>query len=323
MPARGDFTHKTIAATQRLAVVVGVVHQRPVLEAETDGVVEIQYVGKTDIAVTGRVQLTDMLHAIACLELRPHAGAQAIADHLGHAVITVVFAGWLVEQVTTQLTDVAEGGRLESARIVPELAGAELAANGEARCPDNRRAPTHAKAGGVVQRQGAIQDVVRAHVQRDAAEADGSLGPAAVFHDAGLGQAGGAGGVDIEARVVEEDLRGAGRVVHRALAARSQQVDIPLRHQARRLIGDEPGSISRDGHLIAHRVIGGDQFRADNNGCRTHQVQAVHQSRLGLCGIEHRADAPQLGHRQHVQEQFGAVFDKQRHHVPLADALGL
>lgn len=197
------------------------------LQAEADGVVEIQHVGKPDIAVAGRVQLTDVFDAIPRLELRPYAGAQTIADHFGHAVIAVACTGRLVQQVTAQLTDIAKGGRLEFARIVPELARAELAADGKPRSPDNRRAPAHTQTGGVVERQGAIQNVVPAHVQRNAAKADGGFGPAAVFHDARFGQARGTGGVDIKAGVVEEDLRGAGGVVHRALGAGRQQVDVP------------------------------------------------------------------------------------------------
>ena len=56
---------------------------------------------------------------------------------------------------------------------------------------------------------------------------------------------------------------------------------------------------------------------------RVHQVQAVHQRALGLRGVDYGADATQLGHGQHIEQQFGAVFDKHRHHVTLAHALPL
>jgi len=123
-----------------------------------------------------------------------------------------------------------------------------------------------------------------------------------MLHDPGLGQAGGAGGVDIEARVIEEDLRGAGRILQRALGTDRHQVDITVGHLGGLLIGDEPGSISLDRDLITHGFIGGHQFRTDNNGHWAHQVQAVHQRRLGLRSVEHRADATQLGHGEHVQK---------------------
>src|SRR5471032_1486001 len=109
------------------------------LQAKADGVVEIQYVGEPDVAVTGGIQFADMLNAITLLELRPHAGTQAITDHLGHAVIEILSAGGLIEQVAAQLADIAQGGCVEFARIVPELASAEFTPDGKARSPDNRR----------------------------------------------------------------------------------------------------------------------------------------------------------------------------------------
>lgn len=144
-----------------------------------------------------------------------------------------------------------------------------------------------------------------------------------MLEDASLGQTGGAGGVDIEAWVVEVDLLAACGVIRRAVRTGSHQVDIARGHRRRRLFGNVPGALRINRHLPAHGVVGFGQLRADHNRHRVYQGQAVDQHCLGLRGVEHGADAADLGHRQHGQQQFGTVFNKQRDHIPLANALGL
>ncbi|MNF54342.1 hypothetical protein D3C84_357690 [compost metagenome] len=207
-----DLLHEALAVADRRATVVGVFDQLPGHQRKTDGVVKIQNVGEADVAVTGGIQFTYVVDPEALLELAPDAGAQTVADHLDHRVVTVVGAGRLINQITAQLTDVTDGGRPVFTHIVPELTGAEFAPNGKARRAIDRRTPAHAQPRGVVQRQGAIDDVPGTHVQRDHAEAGGRAHPATVLEHPSLGQPGRAGGVDIEARVVEVHLLAAERV---------------------------------------------------------------------------------------------------------------
>ena len=122
---------------------------------------------------------------------------------------------------------------------------------------------------------------------------------------------------------MEEHLRGTRRVVHRAFGTGGHQVDVAVGHPTARLIGHEPSALGRDLDLIAHCCVRAQQFGTDHNGNRLDQGQAVYQRPLSLRRVEHGADAAQLGHGQHVEQQLGAILDKQRHHVPLADALGL
>src|SRR3546814_12952885 len=91
-------------------------------------------------------------------------------------------------QITTQLTDIAQGGGPVTANVTPELAGAELAPDRKPRGAADRRPPAHAQTRGVVQRQRAIQNIRRLHVQGDQAETGGSAHPAPVAKHPGLGQ---------------------------------------------------------------------------------------------------------------------------------------
>ncbi|MNV96453.1 hypothetical protein D3C71_1914650 [compost metagenome] len=73
--------------------------QLPGHQGKAHGIVEIEDVGKADVAVAGGVQFADMLDREARLELAPCARTQTVADHLGHAVLAVVDTGRLVDQV--------------------------------------------------------------------------------------------------------------------------------------------------------------------------------------------------------------------------------
>ncbi len=169
-----------------------VLHQLPAHQRKPDGVVEIQDVGEADIAITGRIQLADVVDAETGLESRPGPGPQTVADHFLHTVVAVIGSDRLVDQVAAQLTDIPQRGRPVTAHVAPELAGAELAPNREPRGPTDRRAPAHAQACGVVQRQRAIHDIVGLHVQGDQAEAGGRAHPATMAKHPGLGQPSGA-----------------------------------------------------------------------------------------------------------------------------------
>ncbi len=296
-------------------------NQLPGHQGKTDGVVEIENVGETDVAVAGGVQLADVIDRKAGLELVPGAGPQAVADHFLHIVPAVVGAGRLIDQVAAQFADITDGGRPVLARIVPELTGAEFAADGEPAGTTDGRTPAHAKARGVVQRQSAIDDIVGAHVQGDHAEARRTAHPASVLEHARLGQPRGARGVNIKAGIIKENLPAAGRVVAAIVETDGHQVDETFRRDTRLargvLIGDEPGSVSLDRHPVTHSEVRRDQLLTDNDRRRRHQIHTVHQGVAGLGGIEQRTDCADLGHRQYGHQQFRAVLDEDRHHIPL------
>ncbi|MNS85364.1 hypothetical protein D3C72_1192270 [compost metagenome] len=141
----------------------------------------------------------------------------------------------------------------------------------------------------------------------------------------GLGQAGGAGGINVETRIVEEDLLAARRILAGGVGTGADQIDVPVGRNARMavgvLIGDKPGARCSDRYLIANRRIRRKQFFAHNNRHRRHQIHTVDKCVTRLRGVEQRADRADLGQRQNGHQQFRAVFDKHRDHVALADAL--
>ena len=306
LPSLPDPLHEAISVTGRRATFMGVLHQRPGLKGKANGVVEVEDIGEADIAIAGSVQFADMVDSEAIFERGPDPGTQTIADHLAHGVVRVVILLRLVHQIAAQFADITNGGRLEPARIIPELTGTELAPNRKTRSPAHRRAPAHIQAGSVIQRQGAINNVVRLHIQRDHAETTVGFHPATVLEDSGLGQTGGAGRVDIKARIIEVDALGGYRVFRGFLSADPRQIDVALRGlpciPAGVLIGDEEGFTRVDGDLGAHGIVNRHQLLADDNRQGFHQIQAVHQHTLSLRGVEHRAHAADFGHGQHMHQ---------------------
>ncbi|MNI14080.1 hypothetical protein D3C73_673310 [compost metagenome] len=324
--ALGHLAHETRGVAQRRAGVVVVGRQLPGHQGKPHGVVEIEHVGETDVAIAGGVQLADVLDRKARLERFPRAGAQAVADHLRDVVPVVIGARWLVDEVAAQLAHVANRRRAVGTYIAPELAGAELAADGEARCASDGRAPAHAQPGGVIQRQGAIDDVIGAHVQGDQAETRGTAHPAAMLEYASLGQPCRARGIDIETGVVEKNLLAAGGVVIKLVERGRHQVDVAIRRNARLapgvLVGDKPGACCGNGHPLANRFKRWHQLFTDNDCHGRHQIQAVNQGVTGLRGVEQGTDGTDLGHRQDGHQQFRPVLDEHRHPIAFADALG-
>ncbi|UQS89339.1 hypothetical protein M5C90_28635 [Pseudomonas chlororaphis subsp. piscium] len=71
LPAPGDLLHEARAVADRRTGVVGVLHQRPGRQGKAHGIVEVEHVGKANIAVAGGIQLTDMLYTETLFE-RPH-----------------------------------------------------------------------------------------------------------------------------------------------------------------------------------------------------------------------------------------------------------
>src|SRR5690606_32359735 len=119
---------------------------------------------------------------------------------------------WRVRKVATDLAHVLEDRDPVLPHVVPETAGAELAAHdGRAAGGDRRRVERHQRRA-VEKRQHAVEDVIRPELgRRLPAGADAE--EASMTDARGLRQPRGAGGEDEEARIFRADvLPTAGRI---------------------------------------------------------------------------------------------------------------
>src|SRR5690606_38714452 len=105
-----DFLHEAIGAAYGLFLVLVILHQNPLHRREADGVVEVEDVGETDVAVGGGIQFDDFVDLEAILERHPDVGAQTVADHLANGIVAVVGLLGLIQQVAAQFAHVADGG---------------------------------------------------------------------------------------------------------------------------------------------------------------------------------------------------------------------
>src|SRR5690606_3986110 len=102
---------------------IGLVPERHAT-AGTDPVVDVE---RRRVGFGCAPTLEDVEFAEALHPAGPYIPAQAGAEHAAQAVVAVVGAGRLVQQVATDFPDVLEDGDPVLAHIRPELAGAELA----------------------------------------------------------------------------------------------------------------------------------------------------------------------------------------------------
>ncbi len=294
---------------------------------EAHRIVEIEYIGEADVAFAGSVELGDPLDLEALLELGPDRRAQAVADHAGQAIAAFLGARWLVQQVAAELADVAEAGRPVVLHVLPETAGGELAAQGHGRAAGERRAPADGHGVVVVAGQGQVEHVVAAQAQAGMAEAAVGLDPLAVAHDRGFRQAGGAGGVDVEAGVLEPHPAGVLEVLRGLSLGQAHQVAPAHRRRAGIAEGvavvDPVAMAGVAEHLLADFLEHLAQLFADHEVAGLHQVQAVHQDLAALGGVDQCADGAELGQGGEDRQQLDAVFQHHRDHAAVAYALGL
>src|SRR5690606_24281658 len=263
----------------------GVGHRR-----EADGVVEVEDIGERHVALGGRIQLDHAINAEALLERHPDAWTQAVADNHVDLVVEVVRLARLLVQVTAQLADITEGGAVVLADVIPEAAGGELARQHQTAAATNDGGPAYHHAGGVVERQGAVHAILLRQAHGGVAERAIGFPPAAVVEDDGFRQTGGAGGVDIEQRVFQENPVDGVRVLGGAVLDQFGQVAIAGRRLARIFQGVLVSKIEEaavfEVQFVAHFLDRLDQLGADDAGFRLHQVEAVGQDLAALGGVE-------------------------------------
>ncbi|VTM09615.1 Uncharacterised protein [Pseudomonas aeruginosa] len=211
--------------------------------------------------------------------------------------------------------------------VFPESAGGELAAQGHGRAAGQRRAPADGHGVVVVAGQGQVEHVVAAKTQAGMAEAAIGLDPLAVAHDRSLRQAGGAGGVDVEAGILEPHPAGILEVFRGLSLGQAHQVAPAHRRRAGIAEGiavvDPVAVAGVAEHVLADFLEHFAQFLADHEVTGLHQVQAVHQDLAALGGVDQRADGAELGQRGEDRQQLDAVLQHHRDHAAVAYALGL
>ena len=96
-------------------------------------VVEIEQVGKADVALAGGIELHDLGNSEALFEGFPDGGAQTITDDHPDLIGGVLGGGRLIHQVAAKLTHIAEGRGAVVTDVLPESAGTEAPGDDQAR----------------------------------------------------------------------------------------------------------------------------------------------------------------------------------------------
>ena len=288
--------------------------------AEAGGARQAEGVDEGQVAFAGAVELADLVDAEALLERLPDLRPQAVADHKPYPVVAVAGRDGTVEQVAAEFADVAEGGGAVTTAVVPKARGAELASQRQGAAAAQHRAPGHRQGVVVVHRQGAVQDVVRLEPHRHLAQAGHAAQPAVMRHHRGLGQAGGAGGEDIEAGLPGQHTARLQRVGGGLQAHAGVEVAVARRRLAR--AGPEIGALVLRLRMEGRGLQRFPAFGADHHQLGPGQVQAVAQRLAALVVVEHGRDRAQLHRRGDAGQHFRPVLHQDRHRVAGADAMG-
>ena len=167
---------------------------------------------KREVALGGGVELQDAGNGEAVLEGGPDIAAQAVAADHPQAMVALVRARRRRREIAAELADILEERAVPANDVVPEPAGGELRRDHHRGAGHQHGAGRHHAADAVVHRQAVIEPVVRARVEHAGEPAAPAHHPM-VADTRGLGQAGGAGGVDQERRVADgDDVAGASSV---------------------------------------------------------------------------------------------------------------
>ena len=165
-----------------------------------DGALFAVEVEQGDIAFGRAVELQHLGNMEPALEFGPDVGAQSVAEGQTQLMLLLIGLGLAVHQITAQLADIDEHGGAGRHHVGPEAAGREPLADHQTRPVQQGRADADQAPGRVIQRQDVEDPVLGRRTGRAGESAHIGAGPR--MRDAGrLGQAGGAGGVDIQGRV--------------------------------------------------------------------------------------------------------------------------
>ncbi len=155
-------------------------------------------------ALAGGIEFQDLRNGEALLECGPNLGAQSVAAADPQAMPSLGGRRRLVEEITTELTDILKQRAIEADDVVPELARGKPRPQHHRSATCQQRADRHDAADAVVHRQAIVHAIVRLHVHQ-AGEPE-APGQDPTMADIGrLGQPGGARGVDAECAIGDID----------------------------------------------------------------------------------------------------------------------
>jgi hypothetical protein len=153
-------------------------------------------------AFGGGIKLEDLRNAEAILECVPNLRRQSIAAGQADAMFDFFGRSFRVQKIAAELADVLEQRAVPAGDIAPELAGREPLAHHDRRAGHQHCAGHLHAANAVIHGQAVVHSVDGLHVHH-ASKPVAPLHDAAVADPGGLGQSGGAGGVDVESEVVD------------------------------------------------------------------------------------------------------------------------
>ncbi len=146
-------------------------------------------------------------------------------------------------------------------------------------------------------------------------------------HDRGLGQAGGAGGVDQETGILHADAQAVRWVVLRLAAAQLHEIGPAARRPPRIdqavLIGHPVAASMRVVQVLGDFLEGSEQLVADHQEARFDQIEAMRQDLAALGGVDQCADGTELAQGGEDRQQLQAVFQHHRDHVAMPDTFAL
>ena len=232
-------------------------------------------------------------------------------------MIALVRAGRRVQKPAAKLADIGEHGGVIFVDVVPEFGEREFPLQDHRAADHEGQSHRADPAGGVIERQRVIDAVAGFGIQR-ADKARHHEQHAHMAEIRRLGQAGGAGGIDIEGPVLGGDAR-ACRPVHRCLRKRGQR-RIQILHIG---ICAALDPLARRSGKKWQRLCGmgrqlgtGDQMPGPGN------FDGMGQGLAALIGVDQRHRQAGLQQPQPAAKEIRAVLHEQRHAIALFQSLG-
>ena len=261
--------------------------------------------------------LTKALHPLV-----PDLGGHARAGHFAQGVVFILWGGRRAEQKAANLAHILAHGDTITSHVAPELTPTELAPHHQARpCCQGGGGGRH---GGctVVQRQKAINAVVRLDLP-DRLHAGTGHQPACMADDGRFGQAGGAGGKHVLGGITRHQT-GAPfqrRVVLRCRLCQRRQIE---RAQGalpgcRGILGVGPEPAAQVGRQVRGGCKMGQAFFADDDGFGAQHINGMGQQFAADMGVEECHHGTQLAQAHPDKEKCGPILHGQGHGVAFPD----
>jgi hypothetical protein len=268
-----------------------------------------------DVAFGGGVELENPRDAEAAGEVRPHVGAQAIAAAQPDPVSGLVGTHRAIRQIPAQLADVEEQRAVPGNDVVPEFARGEFLADDDRPAADQHRARRHHAAVGVIHRQRVVHAVAGPRIHHAGKTVARQHQPV-VIDVRGLGQAGGAGGVDVERPILDGEggALGTRKLLRRAI--RDGVVDA-----GKLAVGPVRPDFGVGRQLGARRQKRRQELGGDDDVLGLDDVDAMRERGSGKIGVDERHHAAGAGDAEPDRHVFGAVGHQQADGVALGEAV--